>query len=79
MSSRFGKAMTMPRLSREEQLRQGRVVIAAHAAFADVDAVRAFLNNPHDGLRARPLDVATASEAGLRRVEAMIVTMCEAR
>ena len=71
MSPRFRKAMT-PRLSHDEQVRQGKVVKSAHAALPSMDAVRDFLNTHHDALSGRPLDVATASDAGLRAVEAVI-------
>jgi hypothetical protein len=62
MSGRFRKAL--PRLSREEQIRQGRVVKSAQAALVDTNAIRTFLNTHHEGLCGRPLDVATASDAG---------------
>jgi hypothetical protein len=71
MSPRFRRAAE-PRLSRAEQVRQGRVVNAAHAAMPTVEAVRAFLNTHHDGLCGRPLDLAVASDAGLIAVEAAI-------
>lgn len=60
-----------PVLSPDEGRRQGRAVRAAHA-LGDVETVRAFLNNPHDALGGRPLDLAVASEAGLAAVEAAI-------
>ena len=71
MSMRFRKAY-VPRLSQAEQVRQGRVVKSAQAALGTADAVRAFLNTHHDGLRGRPLDLAVASEAGLLAVEQAI-------
>ena len=60
-----------PVLSRDEGVRQG---LAANAAFAalGVDGARTFLNAHHKGLRGRPLDLAVASEAGLRAVETAI-------
>jgi hypothetical protein len=79
MSSRFRKASTVPRLSREEQARQGRVVKSAQSALIDTAAVRSFLNSHHDGLRGRPLDVATASDAGLHAVEAAMQSMIGGR
>jgi hypothetical protein len=72
MNPRFRKSV-QPKLSRAEQVRQGRVVNAAQAAMPTVDAVRAFLTTRHDGLRGRPLDLAVASDAGLVAVEAAIV------
>jgi len=71
MSPRFRKA-PVARLTRDEQARQGRVVKSAHARLATTEAVLAFLNTHHDGLRGRPLDLAVASEAGLLAVEAAI-------
>lgn len=71
MIARFRKAQ-VPRLSRDEQVRQGRIVRSAQAALISTDAVRSFLNTHHDGLRARPLDLAVASDAGLIAVEAAI-------
>ena len=72
MSPRFRKASLGPRLSWEEQVRQGRIVRSAQAALVSTDAVRSFLNTHHDELRGRPLDLAVASEAGLVAVEAAI-------
>ena len=72
MSMRFKKAY-VPRLSHAEQVRQGRVVKSAQAALVTADAVRAFLNTHHDGLRGRPLDLAVASDAGLLAVEQAIM------
>jgi uncharacterized protein (DUF2384 family) len=61
-----------PVLSSDEGKRQGRAVRAAQA-LGDVEAVRAFLNFPHETLGGRPIDLAVASEAGLAAVEAEIV------
>jgi len=60
-----------PVLSPDEGRRQGRAVRAAQA-LGDVEAVRAFLNTPHETLGGRPLDLAVASDAGLAAVEAAI-------
>ena len=68
----FRKARSGPILSRDESARQGRAVRAAAAALADSDAVRAFLNSHHAGLRGRPLDLAVSSEACLKAVETAI-------
>jgi uncharacterized protein (DUF2384 family) len=76
--SGFRKRWTGPVLSRDEGVRQGRAVRAAHAALGDIDAVRAFLNDHHQGLAARPIDLAVASDDGLARVEAAIAA-AEAR
>jgi uncharacterized protein (DUF2384 family) len=71
---RFRKAGATPRLSSAEQERQGRVVKLAQAALPSVEAVREFLNGFNRKLRARPLDLAITSEAGLEAVERAIVT-----
>ena len=59
-------------LSREESVRQGKVVQMVQAALGSVEAVRHFLNNHHEGLGGRPIDIAVASDAGLIAVEAAI-------
>jgi uncharacterized protein (DUF2384 family) len=69
---RFRKARSGPVLSRDEGQRQGRAARSATAALGAADAVRAFLNTHHDGLRARPIDLAVASAAGLAAVEAAL-------
>lgn len=63
-----------PVLSPDQGKRQGRVVRAAQAALGNVDAVRAFLNTPHDILEGRPIDLAIESDDGLAAVEAAIAT-----
>ena len=72
MNRVFRKARTGPVLSRDEFARQGQAVKIAAAALADTDAVRAFLNSHHEGLRGRPIDLAVASDAGLAAVETAI-------
>lgn len=71
--NRFKKS-SLPRLTREEMIRQGRIVNVAQAALADLASVRAFLNTHHDGLGGRPIDLAVASDAGLAAAEAAIVS-----
>lgn len=61
-----------PVLSHDERIRQGRVVEAARAALVSTDAVKAFLNTPHETLHGRPLDLAIGSNEGLLAVEATI-------
>lgn len=78
MSSRFRKAAA-PRLSHDEQVRQGNAVREAHAALQGMEAVRLFLNTHNDELRGRPLDVATASDDGFRAVQALIGKIAEGR
>lgn len=58
------------KLPHDEGVRQGRIVRSAQVALGTTEAVREFLNTHHDGLGGRPLDVATASDAGLVAVEA---------
>lgn len=65
-------------LSPDEGKRQGRVVRAAHA-LGDVEAVRVFLNFPHEALGGRPIDLAVASEAGMVAVQAAIDAECALR
>ena len=72
MNQRFRRSNAFPRLSAEEQERQSRAVNAARLALPGTDAVRDFLNGYHEALRARPLDLAIASEAGLVAVERAI-------
>jgi hypothetical protein len=43
-------------------------------AFSDGAAASLFLNSHHDGLGARPLDLAVESDDGLEPVEAAITT-----
>lgn len=75
----FRKARSIPRLAPDAQARQGRIVRAAQAALGTTDAVREFLNGDNPGLGGRPLDLAVASEAGLRRVETAIKAEAWAR
>ena len=63
-----------PVLSSQQSARQGSAVRFASAALADKDAVRAFLNTYDDRLGGRPLDLAVASDAGLRAVESARAT-----
>lgn len=67
-----------PVLSPDEGKRQGRAVRAAQA-LGDVEAVRAFLNFPHEALGGRPIDLAVASEAGMVAVQAAIDAECADR
>jgi uncharacterized protein (DUF2384 family) len=67
----FRTAATKSKLSADEANRQGRVVRIAFEVMGR-DASRAFLNEPDEALGGRPLDVATASAAGMQAVEAAI-------
>lgn len=73
------RAAKVTPLSPEEGKRQGRAARAAHAALDSLDEVRAFLNNRHEGLGGRPIDIAIASEAGLIAVEAAIAAASRCR
>ena len=70
--SPFRKSRSGPVLSRDESVRQGRAVRSAQAALGSIEAVRAFLNNHHPALDARPIDLAVASDDGLAAVEGAI-------
>ena len=59
-------------LSSQQSARQGSAVRSALAAFPDNAAALMFLNNHHDALRGRPIDLAVASDTGL---EAVIATL----
>ncbi len=63
-----------PVLPREASVRQGQAVRAAMDAFSDGATASRFLNSHHDGLGARPLDLAVESDDGLKAVEAAIAT-----
>ena len=68
------KARKAATLSREQSVRQGKVVKLAQTALGSVEAVRDFLNNHHEGLGGRPIDIAVDSDAGLVAVAAAIPT-----
>ena len=68
-----------PRLALDAQVRQGRAVKSAQAALVTVEAVCDFLNNRHEGLGGRPIDIALRSEADLAAVEAAISEAAWAR
>jgi hypothetical protein len=77
VSMKFRKAG--PRLAPDAQVRQGRAVKTAQAALVTVEAVCDFLNNHHEGLGGRPLDIALRSDADLAAVEAAISEAAWAR
>ena len=52
--------------------RQGLVVRLALNNFTAPAAATAFLNTVHDGLGGRPIDLAVASDEGLKAVEALL-------
>lgn len=71
LNNHFRKRSTGPVLSLQAAQRQGRV---ARLAFSRLgrDGAIAFLNNTHDALSGRPIDLAVASEDGLQSVEAIL-------
>lgn len=74
MNAPFRKKRFGPVLSAEQGARQGSVVRSARSALSNTEAVRDFLNSHHGGLKGRPLDLAIASEAGLRAVQEALET-----
>ena len=68
MSLSFKRPWHGPVLSGDEGVRQGQAVKSALATLGSNEG-RAFLNRHHAGLRGRPLDLAVASEAGLKAVQ----------
>ncbi|MFL0415238.1 antitoxin Xre/MbcA/ParS toxin-binding domain-containing protein [uncultured Sphingomonas sp.] len=64
----FRPAAVKSKLSADEADRQGRAVRLAFEVLGR-DAARAFLNEPHDTLGGRPLDIATQSADGMLAVE----------
>lgn len=59
-------------LDADETRRRGLAVRMASVAHATSAEAVAYLNGHDDGLGGRPLDVATASDAGLAAVEAAL-------
>lgn len=60
------------RPSADEQERQGRIARIAWLSLPGEGVAVAFLNNFHEALDGRPIDLAIASEDGLRAVECAI-------
>lgn len=67
---RFRKTQTQ-RMAPDDARRQGEITRLAFLLLGRETAI-AFLNTAHDGLGGRPLDLATASDAGRNSVEAEI-------
>lgn len=59
-------------LTPDQKRRQARIMRLAMDELGSADAIRGFLNDHHEGLGGRPLDLALASDAGLAAVEALI-------
>jgi hypothetical protein len=68
----FRRRFVEPRLTAQEVVRQGLVVRMAIKSLTAPGAATAFLNTLHADLGGRPLDLAIASEEGLRAVEAAL-------
>ncbi|SEQ52110.1 antitoxin Xre/MbcA/ParS toxin-binding domain-containing protein [Sphingobium sp. YR768] len=61
----------MPKMPAEDAARQGRITLLAWNAIGR-DAALVFLNTRSEALGGRPLDIATASNAGFALVEQAI-------
>ncbi|UYY77950.1 antitoxin Xre/MbcA/ParS toxin-binding domain-containing protein [Sphingomonas sp. R1] len=66
------RAGARTKLAPEVIARQSRVALLAFQRLPDRAAALAFLNNIDEALGGRPIDVASASEAGAVRVETML-------
>lgn len=64
----FRNRYNAPKLSAEAARRQGEITRLAFLALGGRDGALAFLNQPHDALGARPIDLAIADAAGFARV-----------
>jgi len=71
MGNPFRRRPSGPTLSAAAADRQGRILQLAIKALGASEAM-AFLNAQHDGLGARPLDLAIASADGFAAVEAAL-------
>ena len=75
MRKRFTPRSARVAMPVDAAARQGRVAMLAWEALGDGEAVRAFLNTHDAKLGARPIDLATQSEAGLSTVAATIAAL----
>ena len=71
-TQRFRSRFKGPRLEADAADRQGRVARLAWASFGDRDGAISFLNEHHEGLGGRPIELAVASEAGCAAVERVL-------
>ncbi|WP_369412146.1 hypothetical protein [Hephaestia mangrovi] len=78
-TQRFVRRPSGPRLAPDAAERQGRIARLAWAAFGGRDDAVAFLNDHHDGLGGRPIDLAIASETSCAAVEQVIEARGAAR
>ncbi len=63
-----------PAMPREDAARQAVIAGAAWSVFQDREAVMTFLNTHRDDVGGRPLDIAIASDDGLRIVRDLLAT-----
>lgn len=68
----FSRSRPRTKMEPAHARRQGDIVGVALAAFGKADAAMAFLNGLHTDLGARPLDVATQSDAGFQKVRQIL-------
>jgi uncharacterized protein (DUF2384 family) len=71
-TQRFRPRQSGPRLAPDAAERQGRIARVAWISFGGRDGAVAFLNDHHDALGGRPIDLAIASEAGCDAVMRVI-------
>jgi len=71
-TQRFRPRASGPRLDADAAERQGRIVRLAWASLGGRDGAIAFLNDHHEGLGGRPIELAVASESGYTAVERAI-------
>ena len=69
---RFRPRAAGPRLDADAAERQGRVARLAWVSFGGRDGAIAFLNDHHEALGGRPIELAVASETGCAAVERLI-------
>ncbi len=72
MRKPFAKRFDSPRLTPEQAERQGRASKLAIDRLRRPEAVIAFLNTHDDTIGGRPIDIAIASDEGLRLVERLL-------
>ena len=68
----FKKTRNKVKMDPASARRQGDIVGVAMATLGDTKAVMAFLNGNHADLGARPLEVATESQAGFEKVRSLL-------
>ncbi|MDP5280095.1 hypothetical protein Q9Q95_14285 [Sphingomonas sp. DG1-23] len=66
------RSATRTQLAPDVHARQSRIALLAFQSFPDREAALLFLNGDDDALGGRPIDVASASEAGAGRVAAAL-------